>query len=404
MERYWKLIFISCLLVFGIGFFYLHDTFAEKEVPKYTWEKQAGNDEALEDVLVGGYAQGKNFFAEGIQLAGEDRIYASQLSFLERLSEVMDNPKIKQLQQEYRGFMRGKTENTENYFENENILAYANVKSEWDSSEFKEGNFELEVEALYKNEDKTTSFSIKLPNQEDYVYMAVEDVITINDKLYVVTQNDIYEGEDEEYTELHLYTLNLKEEKLISEAKLFSNKGGDNSENEGGYLLQDLDQLRASKYIAIGATKVVDDVPMEDICLFDLETREKLPVDVPKELLEQEVIAHMDAKKLYFIHEQEGKIEITPYQFAKQKAEEPFEIPISESINSSMTKYTKIINDKLYILYDMNGEMNEKNRLPLMYVIDLKAKKVFYQGELKADNKEAENKIFSVYMMYENEK
>ncbi|NBJ68057.1 MULTISPECIES: hypothetical protein [Clostridia] len=404
MERYWKLIFISCLLVFGIGFFYLHHTFAEKEVPKYTWEKQAGNDEALEDVLMEGYVQGENYFSEEIQLAGEDRIYASQLSFFEKLNGVIKNPKIKELQQEYRGFMRGKAENTEIYFENENILAYADVKSESDSSQFGQGNFELEVEALYKKEDKTTSFSIKIPNQNDYDYMAVQDVMAINGKLYVVTQNDIYEGEDEYYTEWRLYTLHLKEEKLISEAKLFSNKGEDDSENEGGYLLQDPDQLSASKYIAIEVTKVVDGVSMVDIHLFDLETQEKLPVDVPKELLEQEVIAHMDAKKLYFIHEQEGKIKITPYQFVKQKVEEPFEIPISESINSSMTKYTKFINDKLYILYDMNSEMDGKNRLPLMYVIDLKEKKLFYQGKLKADNKEAENKYLSIYMMYENER
>ncbi|RFA31953.1 hypothetical protein CAI16_19480 [Virgibacillus dokdonensis] len=409
MERYWKLMFTSCLFVFGIGFFYLHDTFAEKELPEYTWEKQKGNDDVLEDVLVQAYIQDGSYIEETIQIAGEKSKYASQLSFLETLNGAMDNLKIKQLQQEYRGFMRGKTENTYNFYEDEQLLAYADVTSEWDSSQFEQSNFTLEVETVSKRDDKTTSFSIKLPNQDQYNYVDVGEVTVLGDKLHVLTQNDLFvDGTNK--SEMRLYTIDLTNEKLISEQSLFSDKGKSTKGDREVILLHDTDELQANKYIAVLVREFDEDDEKKRLQLFDIKKQEEWSVDVPKKMLEQEVIADMRAETFYFIYEQKGKLSVTPYLFAEQQLDEPIEIPISDAIDVNMMKYTKIIHDKLYLFYDMNSSMGGESNPsqisgnpPLMYVIDLKDKALRYEGELTPKNEAAKNAFIMIESMYENE-
>ncbi|SHH10632.1 hypothetical protein [Virgibacillus chiguensis] len=409
MERYWKLMFTSCLFVFGIGFFYLHDTFAEKELPEYTWEKQKGNEEVLEDVLVQAYIQDGSYIGETIQIAGEKRKYLSQLSFLERLTGAMDNLKIKQLQQKYRGFMRGKEESTYNFYEDKRMLAYANVSSEWDGSQFKQSNFALEVETVSKRDDETTSFFIKLPNQDQYDYMDVGEVTVLGDKLYVLTQNDML-VDDESQSEMRLYTIDLTNEKLISEQRLFSDKEENVKGDREVTLLHDTDELQASSYIAVMTRNLDEDDQTKQLRLFDIEKQEEWSVDLPKKMLEQEVVAHMGDETFYFIYEQKGKLSVTPYQIAEQQLDDPIEIPISDAIDVNTMKYTKIIHDKLYLLYDMNSYMGRegnapqiKGNPPLMYVIDLKAKALRYEGELTPKNKAAKNALFMIESMYENE-
>lgn len=409
VERYWKLMFTSCLFVFGIGFFYLHDTFAEKELPEYTWEKQKGNEEVLEDVLVQAYIQDGSYIGETIQIAGEKRKYLSQLSFLERLTGAMDNLKIKQLQQKYRGFMRGKEESTYNFYEDKRMLAYANVSSEWDGSQFKQSNFALEVETVSKRDDETTSFFIKLPNQDQYDYMDVGEVTVLGDKLYVLTQNDML-VDDESQSEMRLYTIDLTNEKLISEQRLFSDKEENVKGDREVTLLHDTDELQASSYIAVMTRNLDEDDQTKQLRLFDIEKQEEWSVDLPKKMLEQEVVAHMGDETFYFIYEQKGKLSVTPYQIAEQQLDDPIEIPISDAIDVNTMKYTKIIHDKLYLLYDMNSYMGRegnapqiKGNPPLMYVIDLKAKALRYEGELTPKNKAAKNALFMIESMYENE-
>ncbi|NWO12531.1 hypothetical protein [Virgibacillus dokdonensis] len=409
MERYWKLMFTSCLFVFGIGFFYLHDTFAEKELPEYTWEKQKGNEEVLEDVLVQAYIQDGSYIGETIQIAGEKRKYLSQLSFLERLTGAMDDLKIKQLQQKYRQFMRGKEESTYNFYEDERMLAYANVSSEWDGSQFKQSNFALEVETVSKRDDETTSFFIKLPNQGQYDYMDVGEVTVLGDKLYVLTQNDML-VDDESQSEMRLYTIDLTNEKLISEQRLFSDKEENVKGDREVTLLHDTDELQASSYIAVMTRNLDEDDQTKQLRLFDIKKQAELSVDVSEKMLEQEVIADMRAQTFYFIYEQKGKLSVTPYQVAEQQLDDPIEIPISDAIDVNTMKYTKIIHDKLYLLYDMNsymgGEGNApqiKGNPPLMYVIDLKDKALRYEGELTPNNQTAKKASIMIENMYENE-
>lgn len=406
VERYWKLMFTSCLFVFGIGFFYLHDTFAEKELPEYTWEKQKGNEEVLEDVLVQAYIQDGGYIEETIQIAGEKRKYSSQLSFLERLTGAMNNLKIKQLQQEYRGFMRGKEESTYNFYEDERMLAYANVSSEWDSSQFKQSNFALEVETLSKRDDETTSFSIKFPNQDQYDYMIVEEVTVLGDKLHVLIQNDLLVDEESQI-EMQLYTIDLTNEKLLSEQRLFSDKEESTKGDREVALLQDADELQASKYIAATVRNLEDDDQKKQLRLFDIKKQVEMPIDVPEKMLEQEVVADMGDETFYFIHEQKGKLSITPYQFAEQQMGDPIEIPISDTIDVKAMKYTKMIQDKLYLLYDtyMGEEANvlETSNNPQMYVIDLKDKALRYEGELTPNNQTAKKASIMIENMYENE-
>lgn len=411
MQRYWKMIFITSLFIIVIGTFYIQNALAINKLPEFNWDKQAGDDNVLEGIILsGGITDEDHSVDEPFTIKNNSTVYNSELSLIERLNNYTYDPEIKKLQKKYRSFMRGKYESISNYYEDEKILVYADINSTWDSNRFKESDFQLDVEVLYKDKDEKAAFAIDIPNQDNYQYMTIEAVNVTDGKLHVLTNNDLMvHGSDETITEVRLYLLNLAGGKLIDEESIFTHS------QEGDYtevgILNDNNDLQKNNYIVIEGTDwenmeqrsedededIYEEVVKDrKIVALNLETKEQMPLEVPKELLNQEIIPATKEGKIYFLKQNKKGLEIIPYDFVKQKLEKPFEIELFEQRKRDTSEEFKQIKDgKLY--YGMNFPVDEEKRNPIMYVIDLNSQELIYHGTLKPDAMLPEDCYFYIY-------
>jgi hypothetical protein len=411
MQRYWKMIFITSLFIVIIGTFYIQSALAINKLPEFNWEKQAGADNVLEGIILsGGITDEDHSVDEPFTIKNNSTIYTSELSLVDRLNNYTYDPEIKKLQKKYRSFMRGKYESISNYYEDEKVLVYADINSKWDSNRFKESDFQLNVEVLYKDKDEKAAFTIDIPNQDNYQYMTIEAVNVTDGKLHIITSNDLMvHGSDEATTEVRLYLLNLAGGKLINEESIFSHS------QEGDYtevgILNDNRDLQKNNYIVIEGTDWENMERSEDegediyeevvkdrkIIVLNLKTKEQIPLEVPEELLNQEIIPATNEGKIYFFKQNKKGLEIIPYDFVKQKLEKPFEIELFEQrILDPSEEFKQIKDGKLY--YAMNfPPMEGEKRNPIMYIIDLNSQELIYHGTLKSDAMLPEDYYFYMY-------
>lgn len=406
MQRYWKMIFITSLFIIVVGTFYIQSALAISKLPEFNWEKQAGDDKVLEGIILSGGISGEGGnIDEPFTIMNNSTVYTNKLSLVKRLNNYPYDPEIKKLQKKYRSFMRGKHESISNYYEDEKVLVYAEVNSTWDSNRFKESDFQLNVEVLHKDKDEKAAFTIDIPNQDNYQYITVEDVNVTDGKLHIITSNDLMVHESDESTkEVRLYLLNLAGGKLINEESIF------NHSQEGDYtnvsVFNDNSDLQKSNYIIIEGTdwETIEHSEDEDIyedvvrgrkiIVLNLETKEQMSLEVPEELLTQEIIPATNEGKIYFLKQNKKGLEIIPYDFVKQKLEKSFEIGPFEPENLEVTHEFKQIKDgKLYYV-------DQEKSNPMIYVIDLNSKELFYRGKLKPDAKLPENCYFYIYEFF----
>ena len=220
MKRYGKLGIIVGLAILSIGIYYIQPIFAAETRPEFTVSAKSGDKTLIENMSIEGYYYENNFYGIGteIEIANEDTTYYPNQSYLSQLQgSVSDNEKMSQLQKDYRSFMRGKVPSLANFFEDDAILAYAEVTTNSLSAVTEDAEFIIEV--LDKKTNDVLSFSVDFPKATDYFSMYIEDVQVANNKLMVVTNGysiNSENGPDEQ----HLYSIDLPNEKIEKDEKI----------------------------------------------------------------------------------------------------------------------------------------------------------------------------------------
>ncbi|WP_373471106.1 hypothetical protein [Carnobacterium alterfunditum] len=220
MKRYGKLSVIAVLVVLTIGIYYIQPIFAAETKPEFTISEKKGDQELIEDMTIEGYYYENNLFGIGtdVEITTEGTTYYSNQPYQnQRQGSVSANKKMAQLQKEYRSFMRGKNHFLTNFFEDESILAYAEITTNNFSSVTEESEFKIEV--LNKKTEEVLSYSVDFPKTTEYVSIYVEDVQVANNKLIVVT-NGYASNKDDMQDEQHLYSIDLPNEKIEKDEKI----------------------------------------------------------------------------------------------------------------------------------------------------------------------------------------
>jgi len=220
MKRYGKLSVIAVLVVLTIGIYYIQPIFTAETKPEFTISEKKGNQELIEDMTIEGYYYENNLFGIGtdLEITPEGTTYYSNQPYQNQLQgSVSANKKMTQLQKKYRSFMRGKNYFLTNFFEDESILAYAEITTNRFSSVTEESEFKIEV--LNKKTEEVLSYSVDFPKTTEYVSIYVEDVQVANNKLIVVT-NGYASNKDDMQDEQHLYSIDLPNEKIEKDEKI----------------------------------------------------------------------------------------------------------------------------------------------------------------------------------------
>lgn len=381
MKKYWVTIVIAVVMIASIGTFYIQSVFAANNKSELTIEKIEGDEKEVDSLLFTGfYYDVLTYVGEEFEIGLEGTKYLEDSSFFERVEGVYGSPRIKQLQKDYRHFMRGKYSNINAYFENEDFLTYANVshKNPYTMS----SKFEFDIAVLDKQTNKVNSFEHLVPNSSDFWYLDPLKIQVIDGQLKIMTQNDMREYNGQE---IHLYTFDLEKKALLNDEVILSTENKTDEHIEISTLQMD-NSTRESTYTVFikRGTKVNEDgfmeeVTEEEVIIYDLTSNTSKVINL-EDLSEYSYPEYVDRSSVYFTEIGEDDVlKISVYDIERDQIIESFDVELS---NSSAGKNIRLNEGKLYVV-DSYTDFKTSSSIT---VIHLENGKILFEGKITPED------------------
>lgn len=380
MKRYWKIISVCIVTAMVIGMFYIQSSLAAKGIVnvKVGFEKVNGNEDEVKNVIFyGDYTVGSLF--QSLQMTNKETINLNNQSLFQELTRNRTVPVLKKLVELHRTFMRGKELTPNNFYEDENLVAYASIKAK-----------DFDIEILNKTTEDTASIQLAVPKKGNYAWMEVVDVQVIEGNLKVITRGFGKEGGND----LNGYTINMGEQKLVKDEMIHTAPAVENGWSDI-ILINDNHSIQSEKYLLF-KTEAYDDklVPAEgkmvlegapklvatEVMVYDIENNQLKKLVVPDEIRgtlgDSSAIFH---STIYIPSQSESGLEVDSYDIEKEKWGKKLIVDLSYNMEDEGAPYIKLMNGKIYIIHSTkNGHT--------ISIRDLKTGVSLYEGKLKVIN------------------
>ncbi|MGE7186144.1 hypothetical protein ACQKKK_19890 [Peribacillus sp. NPDC006672] len=407
MKRYLCSIIIGMVVILSIGTYYVKVASSASSLPKYTFKTLEGSDKELDPVIIHATLENGSFY-EPFTIESNQTTYGSERSYLENLTGRPDH-QIERLIKEHRSFMRGK-DSVSSLYEDDDFLAYAWVNSEITKNGKMEAEFEIGL--LEKKGEDETSFKIELPDQERIMNADIRDVQLVHSKLQVLTMNDVNSNNEKQTKEVHLYTIDLANKKVLSDKTLLSETF--TYPNQVDFEMPiDVAPSQPNNMVLISLIKGVnhEDGPFEEklkeskLLSYNYETEKLETVKLPKKeslSLDEVRSGYVDGKSLYVVDTKSDKYHIKTFDLSSQKITNDMELDLAVPKEGESFE-TTIKNGRLYFLLSnrMDQEGNLISKPAQLLIADLKTGKILYKGETVMHSTDKNNgKKFGFYIDY----
>ncbi|MDN5372808.1 MAG: hypothetical protein PWR19_1854 [Carnobacterium sp.] len=415
MKRYGKLIIIVTLVILSFGIYYIQPIFAAETRPEFIIKAKKGDKTLIDNISVEGYYQASNFYGMGTEteITKDGTTYYPTQSYLSQLQgSVSDNEKMTQLQKDYRSFMRGKEPSLVNFFEDDSILAYVEITTDYLSAVTENSEFFIEV--LDKKTNDVLSFSIEFPKAADYYSMYVEDVQVANNKLLVVTNGySISSGNGPD--EQHLYSIDLPNEKIEKDEKIqldlidpkdkeiqyveLLNAGNDLHSSEFLVYQVVLDVAQTEMYVE----NDIITLPVFGLIGVNIETGEQFLIDVSDEVGNQALgnTLPMENSTLYFYKTNDTTLSIYSYSLDQKELVEVESVELTaEQLATLKTDVVLQVKDGVVFFIESS---NVKDRNMQIIAIDSNSGELVFEGaiEEKDDNLANKNELYLSEVLFQ---
>ncbi|MDF1510122.1 hypothetical protein PZE06_18465 [Robertmurraya sp. DFI.2.37] len=384
MKRYWKISLLSIAVVVVLGTYFLQSSLAAKNDINIKFEKISGDDAELNDLVIYGDFQLGDIFQSFKQVSEEETVFFNNQSFLEQLLHITANPVLTRLIDEHRNFMRGKELITNNFYEDENLLAYATINSKNPFSSVRSFSFEMEV--LNKKSNETVKIEYDIPEKERVSWIEVVNVEVINEQVKVMTQNSLLDGG----SKISVYTFDLKEKNFVNKEEILSTS---NSEDrwEGLRAISDYSSIEAKQYVLMlkenseikqieenGYYYQEEEMIAKEQYVLNVETNEYKEIKKSDEELRFDSAVSVGSSIYVPVLVEKG-FELHHYDIEKDEwsAKEIFNRP--DMKNGFESSFLKLMNGKFYLTYLSNDGH-------ILFIGDMKTGKTLYEGKLKVDS------------------
>lgn len=402
MKRYWKLVTLTTLIVVIIGTLLIQKSLATSDFPEFVIKHQSGDQEEVKPLIISGdYVLDEATYMY-TEISDEGTSYRNnESSYLYLLKEDYLQPEMKHLIKNYRSFMRGKhEEQIHSFFEDQHVLAYVDLKSEYLSTGVHQWSYTFGIEVLDKETKNKTKFDLAIPEVEKYDYLNIQAVQLINDELKIMTVNNFINNNGQfSRDEIHIYTVDLDTQKIVSDeaidvttTELASNqwhsmygvhKGGD---------------IGPNKYFVFISEKN-EEIVLEDhydyqmvdsqLIVYNLETSEQESIELPKEYGAEVYPELLSGSIVYFSKSEDHEIEVVGYDLESGQIETKQTFDLLEDEGDSFTQFL-FMNDKIYIVQ----QLYEGKADSMIMIGDIQTGDILYEGivELAASNKDQQMK------------
>ena len=228
MKRYWKLFTLILVIILAISIFYLRPLFSNSEYPNFAIKTLNGEPTEIKGLtLQGSYSSnvklqsefGYRYHEKTFSLDSNDIHYDDQNSFLNQLSTLDTDSSISRLLAEHKTFLRGKTLQPQNFFEDESFLIYIDLEQNYLEKTSSQRFFSIRM--LNKKTNEHLSYKIEIPIKKAYPFIEIQKIQIIDNNLIVLTRNDFSQINQEEYQEgqqeFHVYQLDLGNQKVTQD-------------------------------------------------------------------------------------------------------------------------------------------------------------------------------------------
>ncbi|MBE4906511.1 hypothetical protein IMZ08_00380 [Bacillus luteolus] len=398
MRKYWKTTAIIAVIVLSLGTFYVNSAWSEEQFPEFEIQTVSGNPEEIESlVLEGSYTDMSymNYVSSNVKISAEGSVYNSR-SFLNQVIGSYQMV-IKELQEEYRSFMRGKSTWVESYFENDQVLAYAMVE---DVGPLRSRDFSFEISVLNKGNNKINSFMVKVPDSKELNYIHVEDVQIIEDDLILITRNNMKSNHNS-YGEHYLYTIDLENQKIShKESILQFTKSQDNTYTYAQLIESSPTQANENLIFQITEEKITEDMEStrveeatHEIVSFNLLSKEKETLNISDLSLNQTQLSSFDGT-LYHTSIDGQELVVTPYHLGENQADKAFRIQLPSVIGPI---YQPIVTVKDGKFYAASSQMNADGNM-FVIVADVSTGEKLFSGQVVFKDSLNEKVKFEIYL------
>jgi hypothetical protein len=396
VKRYLCSIIIGMVVILSIGSYYVKVASSASSLPKYTFKTLEGSDKELDPVIINATLQNGSNFYESLTIESNTTTYASERSYLENLTGRQGH-EIERLVKEHRSFMRGR-DSISSLYEDDDFLAYARVNSEYTKSGNMEAEFDIGL--LEKKDEEETSFQIELPNQGRIMNADVRDVQLVHSKLQVLTMNDVNSNNEKQTKEVHLYTIDVANKKVLSDKTLVSETFTYPDQVDFEMPI-DVAPSQPNNMVFISVIKGVnhedgfkEKLKESKLLSYNYET-EKLET-VKKESLSLDMArsGYADGKNLYTVEMKSGKYRIKTLDLSSQTLTNDTELDIAANKEEQYTAAFK--NGRVYFLLNGMNQVGKTNKPAKLLIADIKTGKTLYKGETVINKKNS--KSFELYI------
>jgi hypothetical protein len=397
LKKYWKFTSIIVVIVLSLGTFYVTSALSAEQYPEFVIQAQSGDEKEIQSlVLEGAYAADTstgNYMGTNVKINAEGATYTSH-SFLDR---VIGRPPtlIKEFQEEYRTFMRGKNSQVHSYFENEQYLAYA-------AENYQHGTlstrFFLDLSVLNKADGKIDTFTLEIPNGKELDYFYVEDVQMVEGELHVITQNAVRMIRDRLNHEEHIYTIDVANQKISSHETIIQVPEEQKDIRSNIQIVQTSPTQANEKLIFVktdwrifeDAESRREEMVNQEVYSYDLRTKETAKIDVPDLKLDENRMSFFDGTTIYFMSLDGKELAVTPYSLVDDRVGQLFRIQLSGEDSLVHGQTTLVKEGKLYVI---SSQMTPTIGADVV-VADAKTGDTLFKGQLAMkDAKEKQGKF-----------
>jgi hypothetical protein len=396
VKRYLCSIIIGMVVILSIGSYYVKVASSASSLPKYTFKTLEGSDKELDPVIINATLQNGSNFYESLTIESNTTTYASERSYLENLTGRQGH-EIERLVKEHRSFMRGR-DSISSLYEDDDFLAYAWVNNEITNNGKMEAKFDIGL--LEKKDEEETSFQIELPHQERIMNADVRDVQLVHSKLQVLTMNDVNSNNEKQTKEVHLYTIDVANKKVLSDKTLVSETFTYPDQVDFEMPI-DVAPSQPNNMVFISVIKGVnhedgfkEKLKESKLLSYNYET-EKLET-VKKESLSLDMArsGYADGKNLYTVEMKSGKYRIKTLDLSSQTLTNDTELDIAANKEEQYTAAFK--NGRVYFLLNGMNQVGKTNKPAKLLIADIKTGKTLYKGETVINKKNS--KSFELYI------
>ena len=404
MKRYVKLIIVAVIILLSIGVYYIQPMFSADERSEFKIIANSGDETLSENMVLKGYYSENVMLGMGIgddiKITPKGTTYYSDSSnrFQSQLSGS-DYEKINQLQEDYRSFMRGKEPSLANFFEDDTLLAYAELTTNNYSSVTEDEEFKIEV--LNKKTNKESSFSVDLPKGTNYSYMYIEDIEVANNQLIIVTNGYSLNNENEQ-DEHHFYSISLPNEKIEKDESLKLDLVNlDGKQIQYVELLSGMNTIQTSKFLvyrveigdAQSETELYEDQELYETTYeligVNIETGEQFLIDLSDEVGNQALSSAFSIEKdiLYFYKKNKETITIYTYSLDQKELREMETAELSEAQKTALKEEITLSVHNGAAFFVNNDKIKGKDQQIMAF--DLESGKAVFEGSLIETKKQS---------------